>query len=221
MKLAYSTLQNIIEITDDTIHSIVVENPEYYYHMVKDFMNQVEGKEGGWIVSENDKPLAVNKNVEILFDFIGINVNQKTLITKILNEMEQIANKEENINETMQLLSDIERFVMYLNEDFDLSITCDKLTISQLLKSVGISISVETDDLIEFIYSYMQLIRQFIGEKLFVFVNFRSFVSQKQFSDFAMTIIGHGYQVIFLENKEYDKIAKESRLIIDQDLCEI
>ena len=56
MKLAYSTLQNIIEITDDTIHSIVVENPEYYYHMVKDFMNQVEGKEGGWIVSENDKP---------------------------------------------------------------------------------------------------------------------------------------------------------------------
>lgn len=33
MKLAYSTLQNIIEITDDTIHSIVVENPEYYYHM--------------------------------------------------------------------------------------------------------------------------------------------------------------------------------------------
>ena len=46
MKLAYSTLQNIIEITDDTIHSIVVENPEYYYHMVKDFMNQVEGKEG-------------------------------------------------------------------------------------------------------------------------------------------------------------------------------
>ena len=210
MKLAYSTLQNIIEITDDTIHSIVVENPEYYYHMVKDFMNQVEGKEGGWIVSENDKPLAVNKNVEILFDFISINVNQKTLITKILNEMEQIANKE-----------DIERFVMYLNEDFDLSITCDKLTISQLLKSVGISISVETDDLIEVIYSYMQLIRQFIGEKLFVFVNFRSFVSQKQFSDFAMTIIGHGYQVIFLENKEYDKIAKESRLIIDQDLCEI
>ena len=151
MKLAYSTLQNIIEITDDTIHSIVVENPEYYYHMVKDFMNQVEGKEGGWIVSENDKPLAVNKNVEILFDFISINVNQKTLITKILNEMEQIANKEENINETMQLLSDIERFVMYLNEDFDLSITCDKLTISQLLKSVGISISVETDDLIEVI----------------------------------------------------------------------
>ena len=184
-------------------------------------MNQVEGKEGGWIVSENDKPLAVNKNVEILFDFISINVNQKTLITKILNEMEQIANKEENINETMQLLSDIERFVMYLNEDFDLSITCDKLTISQLLKSVGISISVETDDLIEVIYSYMQLIRQFIGEKLFVFVNFRSFVSQKQFSDFAMTIIGHDYQVIFLENKEYDKIAKESRLIIDQDLCEI
>lgn len=114
MKLAYSTLQNIIEITDDTIHSVVVENPEYYYHMVKDFMNQVEGKEGGWIVSENDKPLVVNKNVEILFDFISINVNQKTLITKILNEMEQIANKEENINETMQLLSDIERFVMYL-----------------------------------------------------------------------------------------------------------
>lgn len=221
MKLAYSTLQNIIEIKGDTIHSIVVENPKYYYNMVKDFMDQMEGKEGGWTVSENDKPLAVNKCVEVLFDFISINVNQKTLIAKIVNEMERMANKEENINGTMQLLSDIERFVLYLNEDFDLSINCDKLTISQLLKSIGISVSVETDDLIEILYSYMQLVRQFIGDKLFVFVNLRSFVSQKQFSDFAMTIIGHGYQVIFLENKEYDKIAKESRLIIDQDLCEI
>lgn len=221
MKLAYSTLQNIIEIKGDTIHSIVVENPKYYYNMVKDFMDQMEGKEGGWTVSENDKPLAVNKCVEVLFDFIRINVNQKTLIAKIVNEMERIANKEENINGTMQLLSDIERFVLYLNEDFDLSINCDKLTISQLLKSIGISVSVETDDLTEILYSYMQLVRQFIGDKLFVFVNLRSFVSQKQFSDFAMTIIGHSYQVIFLENKEYDKIAKESRLIIDQDLCEI
>lgn len=221
MKLAYSTLQNIIEIKGDTIHSIVVENPKYYYNMVKDFMDQMEGKEGGWTVSENDKPLAVNKCVEVLFDFISINVNQKTLIAKIVNEMERMANKEENINGTMQLLSDIERFVLYLNEDFDLSINCDKLTISQLLKSIGISVSVETDDLIEILYSYMQLVRQFIGDKLFVFVNLRSFVSQKQFSDFAMTIIGHSYQVIFLENKEYDKIAKESRLIIDQDLCEI
>ena len=101
MKLAYSTLQNIIEITDDTIHSIVVENPKYYYQMVKDFMSQAEGKEGGWIVSENDKPLAINKSVEVLFDFINMNVNQKTLITKIVNEMEQIANKEENINDTI------------------------------------------------------------------------------------------------------------------------
>lgn len=221
MKLAYSTLQNIIEIKGDKIHSIVVENPKYYYNMVKDFMDQMEGKEGGWTVSENDKPLAVNKCVEVLFDFISINVNQKTLIAKIVNEMEQIANKEENINGTMQLLSDIERFILYLNEDFDLSVNCDKLTMSQLLKSIGISVSVETDDLIEILYSYMQLVRQFIGDKLFVFVNLRSFVSQKQFSDFAMTIIGHGYQAIFLENKEYDKIAKESRLIIDQDLCEI
>lgn len=221
MKLAYSTLQNIIEIKGDKIHSIVVENPKYYYNMVKDFMDQMEGKEGGWTVSENDKPLAVNKCVEVLFDFISINVNQKTLIAKIVNEMEQIANKEENINGTMQLLSDIERFVLYLNEDFDLSVNCDKLTMSQLLKSIGISVSVETDDLIEILYSYMQLVRQFIGDKLFVFVNLRSFVSQKQFRDFAMTIIGHGYQAIFLENKEYDKIAKESRLIIDQDLCEI
>lgn len=221
MKLAYSTLQNIIEIKGDTVYSIVVENLKYYYNMVKDFMDQMEGKEGGWTVSENDKPLAVNKCAEVLFDFISINVNQKTLIAKIVNEMERIANKEENINGTMQLLSDIERFVLYLNEDFDLSINCDKLTMSQLLKSIGISVSVETDDLIEILYSYMQLVRQFIGDKLFVFVNLRSFVSQKQFSDFAETIIGHNYHVIFLENKEYDKIAGENRLIVDQDLCEI
>lgn len=221
MKLAYSTLQNLIEIKNDVVNSIVVENPEYYYQMVRDLANQIEGKEGGWIVSEKDKPLATSKSVDILFDFTSIDVNKKTLITKVVSELEKTANKEENIDTALQLLADIERFIIQLNGDYDLSINCDKLTIAQLLKSIGISISLDSDDLTEILYSYMQLVRQFIGDKLFVFVNLQSFVSRRHFIEFAQTILGHGYQVLFMENKEYDRLAGENRLIVDKDLCEI
>lgn len=221
MKLAYSTLQNRIEIKNDVVNSIVVENSEYYYQMVRDFVNQIEGKEGRWIVSKKDKPLPVSKSVDILFDYTSIDLNKKTLITKVVGELEKTANKEENIDTALQLLADIERFVIQLNEDYDLSVDCDKLTIAQLLKSIGISISLESDDLTEILYSYMQLVRQFIGDKLFVFVNLQSFVSHKHFQEFVQTILGHGYQVLFMENKEYDRLAGENRLLIDEDLCEI
>ena len=100
-------------------------------------------------------------------------------------------------------------------------IDCDKVTISQLLKAMGITVLIVSALFTEVLYTYMQILRQFVGDRLFVFVNMRSYVSDIQFDEFIKTIINHGYQAIFLENKEYPTLENERRLIIDEDLCEI
>ena len=221
MKLVYTSLQSEIEIENGRFNSIIVENQNYYYQLVRDLKLQMDGKEGGWTLSNNDKPLVVSKNIELFIDYFDINCNHKTIITKIINALEKTASDNEYIDDTLQLLADVERYIYNLSEDYEIMIDCDKVTISQLLKAMGITVHIDSEELTEVLYTYMQIFRQFVGDRLFVFVNMRSYVSNIQFDEFIKTIINHGYQAIFLENKEYPILENERRLIIDEDLCEI
>lgn len=221
MKLVYTSLQSEIEIENGRFNSIIVENQNYYYQLVRDLKLQMDGKEGGWTLSNNDKPLVVSKNIELFIDYFDINCNHKTIITKIINALEKTASDNEYIDDTLQLLADVERYIYNLSEDYEIMIECDKVTISQLLKAMGITVHIDSEELTEVLYTYMQIFRQFVGDRLFVFVNMRSYVSDIQFDEFIKTIINHGYQAIFLENKEYPTLENERRLIIDEDLCEI
>lgn len=221
MKLVYTTLQSKIESESGMFNSIIVENQNYYYQLVRDLKLQMDGKEGGWVLSEKDKPLVISKNVELFIDYFDINCNHKTIITKIISALEKTASDNEYIDATLQLLADVERYIYNLSEDYEIMIDCDKVTISQLLKAMGISVYIDSEELTEVLYTYMQIFRQFVGDRLFVFVNMRSYVSNIQFDEFIKTIINHGYQAIFLENKEYPILENERRLIIDEDLCEI
>lgn len=221
MKLVYTTLQSKIEIEQGVFNSIIIENQNYYYQLVHDLKLQIDGKEGGWVLSENDTPLGISKNIELLIDYFDINCNHKTIITKVINALEKKASNNAYIDATLQLLADAERYIYNLSEDYEIMIDCDKVTISQLLKAMGITVHIDSEEITEVLYTYMQVFRQFVGDRLFVFVNMRSYVSNIQFDEFVKTIISHGYQAIFLENKEYPILENERRLIIDEDLCEI
>ena len=221
MKLVYTSLQSEIEIENGRFNSIIVENQNYYYQLVRDLKLQMDGKEGGWTLSNNDKPLVISKNIELFIDYFDINCNHKTIITKVINALEKTASDNEYIDDTLRLLADVERYIYNLSEDYEIMIDCDKVTISQLLKAIGITVHIDSEELTEVLYTYMQIFRQFVGDRLFVFINMRSYVSDIQFDEFIKTIINHGYQAIFLENKEYPTLENERRLIIDEDLCEI
>ena len=189
MKLVYTTLQSNIEIESGIFNSVIVENQNYYYQLVRDLKLQMDGKEGGWILSNNDKPLVVSKNIELFTDYFDINCNHKTIITKIINALEKTASDNEYIDDTLQLLADVERYIYNLSEGYEIMIDCDKVTISQLLKAMGITVHIDSEELTEVLYTYMQILRQFVGDRLFVFVYMRSYVSDIQFDEFIKTII--------------------------------
>ena len=189
--------------------------------MIREFKFQESGKEVGWVLSSHDIPIPINKNIELIVDFIDFDVNKKVLLTKMLGEFEKVAFDEEHLDESHRLLSEIERFIIKLSEGYDIELQCDKITVQQLLKSVGISIILESEKLTELLYSYMQLVREFIADKLFVFVNLRSFVSQRELQLFVDTVIMHGYKMLLFDNRDYPVLKGEKRIIVDEDLCEI
>ena len=119
------------------------------------------------------------------------------------------------------MLAEIERYIYDVSFDFDVEIQCDKISIAQILKAAGIRIISEYDKLTEVLYSYMQLVREFDGDKVFVFVNLRSFIRLEELQNFADTVLAHGYRVLLLDNHAYPSLSMEKRLIVDADLCEI
>lgn len=221
MKMVYHSMQSHIMVNPGCVTSVIVENPEYYYEMLWSLARQVKGENGDWVISEDDVLVPAGKKIELIKDVVDFEINKKVLLTKIINAYEKIAMDEIHIDKTMQLLSLIEQYMENLRENYDVDLNYDKITVAQLLKSIGITINASSEKPLEILYSYMKLIREFVGEKVFVFVNLRSYVSTQEFCEFVRTITYHGYQVVFFENKEYPCMQDEIKIVIDNDLCEI
>ena len=46
MKLAHSDIREILEIQEGEIYSVVVENPRFFYEIVKELKLQIDGSDG-------------------------------------------------------------------------------------------------------------------------------------------------------------------------------
>lgn len=122
---------------------------------------------------------------------------------------------------TLELIGEIEKYLMDISFDFSCDIQYNKLNIGSVIKASGFEINDSYTSLGEKIIDYMELVTEFVGKKLFLTVNLRSYLSDHEASDFMKTLLSHGYHVIMLESSEHPRLPEESRYIIDADLCEI
>jgi CRISPR-associated protein Csn2 len=67
----------------------------------------------------------------------------------------------------------------------------------------------------------MDLVTRFEGEKLFILVNLRSFLSDDAMETFLRTTTTHGMKILLVDSHAYPMLSLENRLLIDKDLCEI
>ena len=124
---------------------------------------------------------------------------------------------------TRELLSNIENVIGEWAFSFPCDIIAGKISVSTLLKSVGIELrdNYEGDrGEVEKILDYMELVREFDRNKLFMTVNMRSFFDDEIIAEFMKTAISHEYRVLMLESQAYPKQVFEKRVTIDADLCE-
>lgn len=221
MKLVYHDISELLEIDKGEVYNLVVENPKFFYEIVRDLKVQIEGFDGKWILSENDNLLSLKNKCDLVIDFIDFKANKKSLTNKVLHLLNEFALDNKYIDETTKLLSKIERYIYCLSENLDVDVICDAITIQQITKAVGISVVLDGESLVEQIYSYMKVVREVLGEKLFIFINLKAFVPKNELEWFCKTVKVHDYSVLFFDNKIYDLNIGGKQLIIDNDLCEI
>lgn len=222
MKLVHPALEGTITFGEDSIPCIVIENKKRFRSFICDMSAAIEGINTKLVLSQNEKMLDISKNVEIITDFINFDINRKALLNKMIAELEKTAVSPDHYLNTQELLSEIERRI----EEWTFSFSCDivpsKISVSTLLKASGIELrndyKGDTGE-VEKILDYMELVREFDREKLFVTVNMRTFFDDVIWQ-FQKTAISHDFKVLMLESQAYPKLDFEKLTTIDVDLCE-
>lgn len=221
MKLAYREFNSVIDFDENPVVTLTIENPLLFCRLLHDIKRQLAGHEGDVILSGKDKELSIQKKLELITDPVDFDINTASILNKVAAKVNSVAMDEVHFEQSQRILADLEKFLYDILLDMDADFYCDKLSMPALVKASGIKAEVCQNSLLELLYSYMKLVREFDTDKLFVFVNLRSFVTAEELQKFFGTVKSHGFQVLFLENREYPSMEEETKLIIDKDLCEI
>ena len=221
MKFVCPYINNVFDTECGSINSLVIENQDLFVRLLKDIYSQMNGDDGVSVVSSNDKILDLSKNVEVIDSFVDFEINKKNLISKIVTKIESIANSETFISDSYKLLSNIESYLNDISFELTGDIFFSNIGILSIIKACSPVIRDEYDSIAEKVIDYFELVSEYDRKKLFITVNMRSFVSDSEVQLFVDTVLSHEYNVIMVENREYNKLLKENRFIVDSELCEI
>ena len=221
MKIAYKEFNSVINFDETPVFTLVIEAPRLLCQFLHDIKQQLAGNEGDVVLSDKSRECSVKRKLELISDPVDMDINTTSLLGKVASRVDTIALDETHFEEAQQILSRLEKFVYDILLEMEADFYCDKLTMLSLVKACGIRADACQNSLVELLFTYMKLVREFDTDKLFVFVNLHSFVEKSDLQDFFDTIRSHGFQALFLESHDYPRLNGEAKLIIDEDRCEI
>ena len=105
--------------------------------------------------------------------------------------------------------------------DLALDIEFHSITAEALIKATGVSLKEEYESLAEKVIDYMEMVNTLERRKLYILVNFRSYVSDEEMIYFIDTVLRRELNVLIIESTERSILKGELRYLVDESLCEI
>ena len=221
MKFMFPELSSPITFEEDKVPCLVIENATFLRRLLEDIYNQQNGCGGFCVLSEHDTPISIAKFLDLTTSFIPFELNRKSLLNKILASMEKTAQNETFFIKTQEFLSHAETYMSDLSYEQICELEFDKLSVASLLKAFGIRIYEEEQTTLLKVMNYMELVREYDRDKLFVFVNLRDFFEEKEVELFLESALSHKFHILLIDSHEHTLHSCENRRILDSDLCEI
>lgn len=220
IRLVHPDISQIIEFKENIINVLVIENPIFFRDFISDINYQINNLSGKIILSNDYKVLNISKFIEIIVQFYPFEMNKKSIINKLNNNIEKICIDDYNL-ECKELFSKIENLLNQLIVNYDYPIKYDLFEIDKLIKLANFSFDNEYDSLIEKLIDYMEIIRGLECDKVFIFVNIKSYLTSDEIIMFYEMINAKKLNVLILESYDSLRLKYENKIIIDESLCEI
>lgn len=220
MKLVHYKFETFL--IDDNFKNVelIIERPEIFYFYSKELFDQTKGEEGNFVLSDRDKIITIDKNVDIILNPLLLDFDNKKIINKLYDKLKFLANNDLFL-ETKEILKQINEYINLLEHNFEFDIDHnEEIDLNNFFKLFGIKFDYFDDDLSIKILKYIKIL-SFTGYKIIVFLNLNSYLSCEDIDKILEEISYLNIQIILLENKQSDCKNINRRYIIDRDLCEI
>lgn len=222
MKLTYLSLDLDLTLPEDMIMTLIVEEPGMFRKLIYDMIKSTKGENTDWVLSTERKTLDLKKDSYIISNIFDLDVNNRTLLTRLNQRLTDIAVEE------VELLCDInqkiQQLLFSLEESLPIEVNHDELITAQGLVKLGnFLICDDGFDDIGKVANYIEIVMELLQPKLIILVNTRSYMTEKEVELLFNTLLCKKIPVLCIERNCSDNVKlienKEVIYTIDSDLC--
>lgn len=173
------------------------------------------------VFSENNKEIKFSKSVDMLNEYINIDLNEKKIISKLYNLLK--IKSLEDYDRYSRLSETITEYVQELlfDEEFDL-IQGNNIDPIDIFKGVVVGIEDSNNSIPEKFLEYIRVLEKFMDTEVFIFVNLKEFFNNEEIIQIYNKLLLNKTKFIIVQSRTIDNIdSREVLYIIDEDFCEI
>ncbi|MGN0170677.1 MAG: type II-A CRISPR-associated protein Csn2 [Lachnospiraceae bacterium] len=221
MRLYFQSSDCALELKEGKVQGVCIESPMIMKTMARDLWDSFRGKDVPVFLTDQEKALKVSKEVAIIWHPCLIDVNERKIISKLYQEMQEVVEEELSI-EKSSLNSAIVNFLDSVVElmPYPISFSLD-IDIQALFKDYSIKIDVDGEGMLEDIIDYIKLSHQISKNRLYVFFHLCSYLNKEEIEQLSEAVKYEGVTVLMIEGHLPEEKTVEEWLIIDQDQCMI
>lgn len=214
------SLDNDIIIDENHINILEIHNKQFATKIIKKLLCKENIYDDEVLMLlDDEKELNLLKNSIVITDLFNIALNDKKLLNKLYDLLEQEIKIDEEIyielNEINKLMGNL--LQSKINQsNLDLEIDRD-LKIKELLKFYNIRIlKNDEDDILTDLLNYLDLIIELNLYKIIFIVNLKSYLNNIQLKEIYKYILYNEIKVLLIETVENKKNDEERKLIVNE-----
>lgn len=219
MKLIYSVYGIELELEENQVYVLTVENTRVMTELIQDLWRQCQGEEGELSLVRNGEKVSFDKNIEFVYNPVMVSCNNRKIISKLYKQIDEIA-REEMYEKTLKLNSEIVSYLDELSEKVPYPLAnLMEMELPGLLKLYRLEVEEEYFSLAEQLVSYLRIMHQICGIKVFVCMNLKQFFNPSEIQIIYQDIFLEKLILIDIEGKYSERLICEKNWIIDESLC--
>lgn len=221
MKLDISYFDNVISFENGSVSVLEIENKDYFYYLVNDFIQL----ENGLFVEnirflENDGTERSHITFKVIVNYFVFSFDSTKINNYVMKQiLSSIESKEkENINKEFQKICKC--FLEILGKiDLPLSFE-DELNMESFIKLLKVRLS-SKNKLIDNLLLLIEISKLLENNDLLVFVNLKQYLTKEELVELYKYSIYNEVKIFLIDSQAYGiKLDYEKKLLIDENMDE-
>ncbi|MEG1946827.1 MAG: type II-A CRISPR-associated protein Csn2 [Lachnospiraceae bacterium] len=209
------------EFEENRHQIIIIENPINFTKFCQELVEQCSGKEGKFVLSEEENILPMDKFVYMIIDPFSLDFNQRRILNKLYTELKELAMSQTLYLETNTMLVGMEKYIMQLIAHSEYPIAYEEIDFTGIFKMANLKMETTYENMVEKIVDYMKIMRDICNLSICVLVNIKTYLSEKEINQVYEFAEYNKIHLLLIESNEKKRNGKEKVCIWDKDSCEI